>query len=363
MPNFSGIWSATQQMQAKGVCTWTASPGVPTMGTATAGGSLCASVTFTPPIYTGNPAGILGYRAVSTPGCITATGASSPLVVPGLSNTVSYTFKVAALGASGYSLCSNASNSITAKAVSQQAYTAAGTYTWVAPTSVTSVSVVVVGPGGGRINRGAEGTAGGGGGALAYRNNITVVPGTSYTVTIGALAVDGASGNSTFINSGTVSAQGGQGGGSGFTGGVGGAVITGTGGSGGNGAAVGGAGVVRSGAGGAGGYAGNGGAGSGLGSDGIAGAGGGGGGGTAANDGTYRGGAGGGVGILGQGANGAGGTSTVGLQNGSAGSGGSGITYGGGANPCGGVTGGSGAVRIIWPGTTRSFPSTCTGNL
>jgi hypothetical protein len=25
--------------------------------------------------------------------------------------------------------------------------------------------------------------------------------------------------------------------------------------------------------------------------------------------------------------------------------------------------GGQGAVRIIWPGTTRSFPSTCTGNL
>jgi hypothetical protein len=25
--------------------------------------------------------------------------------------------------------------------------------------------------------------------------------------------------------------------------------------------------------------------------------------------------------------------------------------------------GGAGAVRIIWPGTTRSFPSTCTGNL
>jgi hypothetical protein len=25
--------------------------------------------------------------------------------------------------------------------------------------------------------------------------------------------------------------------------------------------------------------------------------------------------------------------------------------------------GGGGAVRIIWPGTSRSFPSTCTGNL
>jgi hypothetical protein len=28
-----------------------------------------------------------------------------------------------------------------------------------------------------------------------------------------------------------------------------------------------------------------------------------------------------------------------------------------------GGAGGSGAVRIIYPGTTRSFPSTCTGDL
>jgi hypothetical protein len=28
-----------------------------------------------------------------------------------------------------------------------------------------------------------------------------------------------------------------------------------------------------------------------------------------------------------------------------------------------GGTGGCGAVRVIWPGSTRSFPSTCTGDL
>jgi hypothetical protein len=33
-----------------------------------------------------------------------------------------------------------------------------------------------------------------------------------------------------------------------------------------------------------------------------------------------------------------------------------------GGTPTGGA-GGSGAVRIIWPGTSRSFPSTNTGNL
>jgi hypothetical protein len=35
---------------------------------------------------------------------------------------------------------------------------------------------------------------------------------------------------------------------------------------------------------------------------------------------------------------------------------------GGSAVPNGG-TGGRGAVRIIWPGTTRSFPSTDAGNV
>jgi hypothetical protein len=48
-----------------------------------------------------------------------------------------------------------------------------GTYTWVAPIGVTSVSAVVVGGGG----HGGQNTVGGGGGALAYRNKIPVIPG------------------------------------------------------------------------------------------------------------------------------------------------------------------------------------------
>ena len=69
-----------------------------------------------------------------------------------------------------------------------QSYTTAGTYSWVAPTGVTSVSVVAVGGGG---------TSGGG--ALGYKNNITVSPGTGYTVVVGA-GTNGNGGNSYFIN-------------------------------------------------------------------------------------------------------------------------------------------------------------------
>jgi hypothetical protein len=48
---------------------------------------------------------------------------------------------------------------------------------------------------------------------------------------------------------------------------------------------------------------------------------------------------------------------------GTAGSGGSGTSYGGAAHAGAGLPASNGAVRIIWPGNTRSFPSTCTGNL
>jgi len=236
----------------------------------------------------------------------------------------------------------------------QQAYTTAGTFSWIAPAGVTSVSVVTVGAGG-------YSTAGGSGGALSYKNNITVVPGNSYAVVVGA----GNSGTlSSFngtgvVSAGTGSTRTGDGGGNGGTGGQGGA----------------------------GGYSGNGGNGASGSGSGTAGSGGGGGGSGSGYYYTcvgcverygYPGG--GGVGLLGQGASGSGGTGTSSLggtaTGGGGGSGGdsgqsvslsvylnlgSGGSYGGGGYN-GGYAGG-GAVRIIWPGTTRSFPSTNTGNL
>ena len=51
-------------------------PGAPTIGTATAGNAKVC-VAFTAPSCTGVPPGITGYQAISSPGCITATGSSS----------------------------------------------------------------------------------------------------------------------------------------------------------------------------------------------------------------------------------------------------------------------------------------------
>jgi prepilin-type N-terminal cleavage/methylation domain-containing protein len=245
----------------------------------------------------------------------------------------------------------------------EQSFTTAGTFSWTAPSGVTSVSVVAVGGGGGGATCWSNG--GGGGGGLGWKNNIAVTPGQSYLVVVGAggspSCGSGMSGtDSYFINTGTV--RGGSGSGSAS----GGAFTGDGGGSGGNG------GQWSNPGGGAGGYSGNGG--SGVGGSGSGGAGGAG----YSYSSTYGTGAGGGVGLLGIGTSGAGGTwngncSLLGGQGGSGGAAGAagepcsagpsaitGGAYGGGGGGSGtsygGGPGGGGAVRIIW-GVGRSFPS------
>lgn len=208
-------------------------------------------------------------------------------------------------------------------------FTTPGTYQWVAPNFVTSVGVVCVGGGGGGMSNWAS--YGGGGGGLGWRNNISVIPGTSYTVVVGDHGAD-----SYFISPSTVAGYGGT---SSFvrnyvsTPGYGGSYNGDGGGRGGDGNEPGG--------GGAGGYSGNGGAG------GNNGQGGGGGGGFANGDG-------GGVGLYGQGLSGNAGTSIS--PKGQSGSAQYGPVFGRGGGTDGFANSdSSGAVRIIW-GHNRSFP-------
>lgn len=265
-------------------------------------------------------------------------------------------------------------------------YDTVGTYTWIAPVGVTSVSALAIGGGGG--GGGGYGGGGAGGGGLGYRNSYAVTAGTGYTVTVGAGGNGGGTpfitgtsgGQSLFVGSaaGAVGYGGGQGnGGSYGTGGSGGSYAGTGGGAGGTGGT--GAGNEGGGGGGAGGYSGNGGNGGGYyGVNGTAGSGGGGGGG---NGGSYynyccgntivytSGGVGGSTGVLGQGINGTGGGNTgspAGNFNYGYGGSGGGIGYYQQLT-CfpyvvyfGGSSGTKGAVRIMW-GTSRSFPSTSAG--
>lgn len=86
-------------------------PNAPTIGTATAGDA-SASVTFTAPANVGGSA-ISAYGALSTPGALTGSAASSPVTVSGLSNGTAYTFAVWAINTYGPSAFSAASGSVT----------------------------------------------------------------------------------------------------------------------------------------------------------------------------------------------------------------------------------------------------------
>lgn len=282
--------------------------------------------------------------------------------------------------------------------VGQVEFTTPGTYSWTAPEGVFSVCVVCVGAGGGPAANNS-GASGAGGGGLGWKNNISVIPGQSYTVVVGqggSRVTSGtapAGGQSYFIDNTTVAGLGGLGGvaasaatraGGGFVGDGGG--------NGGSGGTRGSSATAAGGGGGAGGYTGNGGNG-GASTDAAgtlagSGSGGGGGGGGRCGD-SDSAGSGGGVGIYGLGESGSGGANST--NDGAGGFGGSSGTdaseantsapgdiygtgnlstpglYGGGG--CGAdntineqAPGGNGAVRIIW-GANRSFPSTNTQDL
>lgn len=90
-------------------------PNAPTSPSATAGDA-SASVSFTAPDNVGGSA-ITAYYAVSNPGQITGTAATSPVSVTGLTNGTAYTFNVWALNSYGPGVWSVASGSITPAAV------------------------------------------------------------------------------------------------------------------------------------------------------------------------------------------------------------------------------------------------------
>jgi hypothetical protein len=120
-------------------------------------------------------------------------------------------------------------------ATNTETFTTAGTTNWTAPPGVTSVDVEAWGGGGGGANRTSSrvGGGGGGGGAYAKKAGVAVTAGTSYSYTVGAAGVGGATpgagGASSFNTNVVVAAGGTNATANSATGGVGGTVAASTG--------------------------------------------------------------------------------------------------------------------------------------
>jgi|LakMenE18May11ns_1017448.scaffolds.fasta_scaffold9953747_3 hypothetical protein len=114
-------------------------PSAPVIGSASDGGTgTTASVAFTPSTYIGK--GTINYTVTSSPGNFTATSASSPITVSGLTTGTAYTFTVQ--GTTNYgvvSAVSSASNSVTP--ASPTSFESIATFTPTSGSSVTFSSI------------------------------------------------------------------------------------------------------------------------------------------------------------------------------------------------------------------------------
>jgi hypothetical protein len=153
-----------------------AAPNPPTGVTAVAGVA-SASVSFGVPSANGSP--ITGYTVTSIPGNFTASGTSSPITVPGLTNGTAYTFTVAATNAIG-SAESGVSNSVTPRTTPS------------APSSV----VATAGDGTASVAFSAPTSNGG---AAITNYNVTATPGTATgTGTASPITVTGLTNGTTY---------------------------------------------------------------------------------------------------------------------------------------------------------------------
>lgn len=185
--NVSNNFGTSTNSDNAAAATPSTKPQAPTIGTAEPGDA-SATLTFT----AGNSGGssITNYK-YSTDGttytAFSPAQTTSPLTISGLTNDVAVTFRLKAVNANGDSEASSQSNSIT-------------------PSAVRVVDMLVIAGGGGGAGAGNSGGDGGGGGAggLLNHTSVSLLGGTTYTVTVGTGGTGG-TGLSGFGTNGTTS--------------------------------------------------------------------------------------------------------------------------------------------------------------
>ena len=184
-------------------------PQAPTIGTATDVGTSrafnngAASVTFTAG-QTGGSA-ITGYTVTSSPGSYTGTGSSSPITVAGLQSNTAYTFTAIATNATGNSLSSAASNSITATTVPQAPTIGTATDAYNGKISVAFTAGATGGKSVTYTATSSPGSVTGTGTSPITVSGLTV--GTSYTFTVTAANANGSSSASSASSSATSTSE------------------------------------------------------------------------------------------------------------------------------------------------------------
>jgi hypothetical protein len=155
----SNNYGTASASSASSAVTATTVPQAPSVTSVTAGNAQ-VSVAFSANATGGST--ITGYTVTSSPGNITASGATSPIVVTGLTNDTSYTFTVKATNNNGESAASSASSSAT-------------------PQGQISVEYLVVAGGG----AGGSNVSGGGGGGGLRTGTVILDKGVLQSITVG----------------------------------------------------------------------------------------------------------------------------------------------------------------------------------
>lgn len=168
-----GIWTVSEHARWKGASAWPDAPTVPGAPTSVSGlaGDQQVTVSFSAPASNGGSA-VTGYTVTASPGGITASGSSSPIVVTGLTNGTSYTFTVQAINIVGTGAASSPSSSVIPTSY----------------TGPTTIDVFMVGGGG--AGGGSIGSGGGAGGILV--GTTTLSEAASMPVFVGAGGSSGA---------------------------------------------------------------------------------------------------------------------------------------------------------------------------